>query len=155
MRKGIFITLLVFMSLSQLGQTGVKNLCKGIFPENTMRIPVGAIHANNMTLNEFDEVLTRLQKIYDPDFAALGATFKIERDWDNEEVNAYADRTGKTWLIHMFGGMARHPKLTGDGFALVACHEIGHHLGGAPKFSADWASVEGEMISQTKSGRVS
>ena len=35
--------------------------------------------------------------------------------------------------------------VTPDGFALVACHEIGHHLGGAPKISrAKWASNEGE-----------
>jgi hypothetical protein len=46
----------------------------------------------------------------------------------------------------MFGGLARHPAITYDGFAAVACHETGHHLGGAPVFSGDdsWASVEGE-----------
>ena len=45
----------------------------------------------------------------------------------------------------MFGGLARHPEMTREGFLLVACHEIGHHLGGYPRFAADtWASVEGE-----------
>ena len=35
--------------------------------------------------------------------------------------------------------------MTIDGYTLVACHELGHHLGGAPLFSGqDWASVEGE-----------
>jgi hypothetical protein len=48
----------------------------------------------------------------------------------------------------MFGGLARHPIMNADGFYLVACHETGHHLGGAPKGSSfggsSWASVEGE-----------
>lgn len=37
--------------------------------------------------------------------------------------------------------------MTEDGYVLVACHELGHHLGGAPRFSDEdskWASVEGE-----------
>ena len=28
------------------------------------------------------------------------------------------------------GGLARHPELTEDGFVLILCHELGHHLGG-------------------------
>lgn len=48
----------------------------------------------------------------------------------------------------MFGGLARHETVTPDGFALVACHEMGHHLGGLPKkrgfFGTSWASNEGQ-----------
>ena len=45
----------------------------------------------------------------------------------------------------MFGGLARHESITQDGFALVACHEIGHHLGGAPKYPGLlWPSNEGQ-----------
>lgn len=48
----------------------------------------------------------------------------------------------------MFGGLARHETITEDGFALVVCHEIGHHIGGAPKkasaWSNPWASNEGQ-----------
>jgi hypothetical protein len=49
----------------------------------------------------------------------------------------------------MFGGLARHETITPDGLALVACHEIGHHLGGAPKKtdfdgSLAWAANEGQ-----------
>jgi hypothetical protein len=47
----------------------------------------------------------------------------------------------------MYGGMARHPAITEDGFALVMCHEIGHHIGGAPKIKSrliPWASNEGQ-----------
>jgi hypothetical protein len=47
----------------------------------------------------------------------------------------------------MYGGLARHQETTIEGMALVACHELGHHLGGAPKiqgwFGDDWATNEG------------
>jgi hypothetical protein len=44
----------------------------------------------------------------------------------------------------MFGGLARHSKMTKDGFMLVICHETGHHIGGAPRKGASWASNEGQ-----------
>ena len=47
----------------------------------------------------------------------------------------------------MFGGLARHQEITPDGFALVVCHELGHHIGGAPKkasWYSTWASNEGQ-----------
>jgi hypothetical protein len=48
-------------------------------------------------------------------------------------ANAMASKwTAKSWHISMFGGMARKPHMTREAFALIACHEIGHHLGGAP-----------------------
>ena len=41
--------------------------------------------------------------------------------------------------------LARHKTITTDGFALVACHEIGPHIGGAPRYAGeDWASNEGQ-----------
>ena len=40
----------------------------------------------------------------------------------------------------MFGGLARHEAITRDGMALVICHEIGHHIGGAPRKTSAWAS---------------
>ena len=46
----------------------------------------------------------------------------------------------------MYGGIARHPDVTYEGEALIACHEMGHHLGGAPKFAGfgnSWAADEG------------
>lgn len=48
----------------------------------------------------------------------------------------------------MYGGLARHPVMNADGMMMVACHKMGHHLGGAPKidgwFGPGWASNEGE-----------
>lgn len=111
-------------------------------PENDLNIPVGSAEAKGITPEQFNEVLDRIQEIYGPIIASKGGTLKIERLWDNGTVNAQAQRIGSTYIIRMFGGLARHETITQDGFALVACHEIGHHLGGFP--NRGWASNEGQ-----------
>jgi hypothetical protein len=71
----------------------------------------------------------------------------ISRKWDDGTVNANAMRLLGTWNVNMYGGLARHSAITSDGFALVLCHELGHHLGGASKvnqFLQRWASNEGQ-----------
>jgi len=92
----------------------------------------------------FNKILDTVQAIYTPIFSSVGATFDIERKWEDGTVNAYAYQQGSKWVISMFGGLARYPSMTADGFLLVACHEIGHHLGGAPIYTDEWASVEGQ-----------
>ncbi len=47
----------------------------------------------------------------------------------------------------MWGGYAKHPLATEDGFTAFVCHEIGHHLGGFPFWKepgAEWSSAEGQ-----------
>lgn len=130
------------------------SLCN-FFPKNNMRISV-SIAGNQMSESDFNSILDLVQKIYTPIFDKYGfGLFQVERRWTDETVNAFADigtatdpKTGKqiqTRNIHMFGGLARHPLMTKEGFLLVACHEIGHHLGGYPRYSDQtWASAEGE-----------
>ncbi|MBN8536055.1 MAG: hypothetical protein J0M15_03290 [Deltaproteobacteria bacterium] len=52
--------------------------------------------------------------------------------------------TVRTRVVEMYGGLARHPLMTAEGLLLVACHEIGHHLGGAPLYSGSNLSTEGQ-----------
>jgi hypothetical protein len=120
----------------------------GFMEKNDMWISVHEKAANNMTEEVFNTVLDRLETIYTPIIEAKKKKFVINRKWENGTVNASAQQSGRTWTINMFGGLARSPVVTADGFALVACHELGHHLGGAPKrksfFSTSWASNEGQ-----------
>ena len=117
-------------------------------PQNEEARPLTEAFAdpsNGMTEELFDKILDRVEEIYEPIVAAKGATLEVERDWANGTVNAYAQQLGGRWIIKMFGGLARHEEVTADAFALVACHELGHHLGGAPLYrSISWASNEGQ-----------
>lgn len=118
----------------------------GFLPENNLSIPVGAKVAGGITEAQFNAVIDKVEAIYAPIVSNLGGKLKINRKWDDATVNANATRLGG-WIVNMYGGLARHPSITEDGFALVLCHEIGHHLGGAPKVGMilnRWASNEGQ-----------
>lgn len=113
-------------------------------PDNTLHLEDGSFRAN-ITNAEFDEVITRAELVYRPIVQKFGANLQIVRKWDDPTVNAYAEQSGNVWRVTMFGGMARRPEVTADGFALVLCHEIGHHLGGFPYYGdREWASNEGQ-----------
>ncbi len=130
----------------------------GIVPENNLNIPVGKA-LGGISEAEFTNSIDRVVSIYEPIISSMGAKLVVERKWTDGTVNAYAQQSGKTWKISMFGGLARHETITEDGMSLVVCHEIGHHIGGAPKIggtstgggwwgggasSNNWASNEGQ-----------
>lgn len=125
------------------------NLCSGFIEENDLKIPVGATLKGRLTgIDEatFHRVIDKLEKIYAPIVKAKGGKLVVNRKWSDPTVNASAQRFFTTWNVNMYGGLARHPAITPDGFALVMCHEIGHHLGGAPKLNdiySRWATNEG------------
>jgi len=140
--------LLLAMGNADNGQT----VCEGFVPPNDMKIPVGdtshiGIMGNGgLTEAQYQEVMNRIQTIYTPVVQAKGKTLVVNRLWSDSTVNASAEQRGNNWIINMYGGIARHPDVTFEGQALVACHEMGHHLGGAPKvsgFGNAWASNEG------------
>lgn len=136
------------MATVGFAHTGDKKqtLCEGFLPENDMRVPVGLFTAGGITEAQFNDVLDRLDRLFRPDVVAKGDTLKINRLWSDATVNASAQRSGKTQIINMYGGLARHKATNVEGFALVACHEYGHHNGGAPKlggWGGAWATNEG------------
>jgi len=124
----------------------------GFIPQNQLNIPV-TFAGGGLNETQFNKVIDKVAGVYAPFITAKGATLEMKRNWEDGTVNAYASRDmarGTTWTVAMFGGLARHPLVTEDAFAVVVCHELGHHLGGAPKktqaFQVDpkWASNEGE-----------
>lgn len=120
----------------------------GYLPENDLYIGVNDKSANDMTKERFNEIIDLADKHYAPIVKDKGGKLQWARKWDDGTVNASAQRSfwSKTWKVNMYGGLARHELVTDDAFALVVCHELGHHLGGAPKnsFPNSWASVEGQ-----------
>ncbi|MBF0315704.1 MAG: hypothetical protein HQK52_19950 [Oligoflexia bacterium] len=56
----------------------------------------------------------------------------INGNWDDSTVNANCMRAFGYVTVNMYGGLARRPEITPEGFTLVLCHELGHAYGGAP-----------------------
>jgi hypothetical protein len=131
----------------------------GILPENDLYIPVYTKGIKSgITEEVFNKTIDQVLEVYEPIIANMGKKLTVERNWTDGTVNAYASQSGNNWKVAMFGGLARHNTITADGFALVVCHELGHHIGGAPKKGGaggggwwggtggalSWASNEGQ-----------
>jgi hypothetical protein len=96
----------------------------------------------------FREIITQVSNLYVQTIKDLGGELSIETDWASDTNNAYAQREESKWIIKLFGGYYRNYSMTDDAFAGIVCHELGHHLGGAPfkptKQGIRWASSEGQ-----------
>jgi hypothetical protein len=118
---------------------------EGFVPENNLNISVTDKEAAGITEKQFNTVIDQVEAVYSPIVAEYGGKLQVVRKWADGTVNAYAEQAGDIWKVSMFGGLARHKTITPDGFALVVCHELGHHIGGAPRYAGeDWASNEGQ-----------
>lgn len=115
-----------------------------IFPKNDKWIGVGFLD-DGISQATFNDVLAKIINIYNPIVASHGFKLQFNLLWDDGTVNSDTDTEGDTWVINSYGGLARYNGMTADGYAAVACHELGHHLGGSPLFSdGSDMSVEGE-----------
>lgn len=99
--------------------------------------------ASAMNEDRFHGILDRMEGIYGPVATRQGATLLVNRRWTNDTANASATQFQNTWELNAYGGMARHAKVSEDGFTLIMCHEMGHHFGGFP-FRPDWGGNEGQ-----------
>ncbi len=104
----------------------------------------------NMTQAEFNAVIAKAKSFYEPIIASHGGRLVVNAKWDDDTLNASAMQLFGTWTVNMYGGLARHPEMSLDGFAMVLCHEIGHHLAGFTfrkgfgGFGGTWAANEGQ-----------
>ncbi len=122
----------------------------GFLPENDLWIGEHVKHnlkTDSVTEADFNRILDKVEQVYAPIIRSYGGNLLIRRKWSDGTVNAYANREGSNYTVEMFGGLARHRTITDDAFTLVACHEVGHHIGGVPRYSdqgGTWASTEGQ-----------
>jgi hypothetical protein len=131
-------------SIAALALLGTTTAAHASFlPPNNLHLQDNRRAATNVTEAQFNATIDEAIAYYGPFLKEnFNANFKVNRLWTDSTVNASATQSGNTWTVNMYGGLARRPETTQDGFALVLCHEIGHHLGGYP-FSSNWAADEG------------
>lgn len=124
----------------------------GFANANAMILPPNDLHLQddinrrdaNINETQFNKIIDNVINKYKDIVTKHGAELVVEKKWTDNTVNAYAQQEGKRWIVSMFGGLARRPEITADGFALVVCHELGHHLGGFVFKGERWASAEGQ-----------
>lgn len=86
----------------------------------------------------------RLSALYAQEIAAAGGQFQIFES-ETMDFGAFAYRDQGVFYVELNKGMRYNPRITPDSYAVVACHEIGHHIGGIPLTTGtDWVSVEGQ-----------
>lgn len=146
MNKSILALAVFSMSLSSVTFACDSKGHTGFLPENNLNISVGDKMAGDMTEEKFNAITTKVSSVYAPIIKEMGGNLVMNNNWANGTVNASAQQTGSTWQVNMYGGLARHKLTTDDGFMMVVCHELGHHIGGAPRYgrNTDWASNEGQ-----------
>ncbi len=81
-------------------------------------------------------------------FERFGRAFPeitYELVWESATINSQAWRFDSKRYVRVYGGLVRHPRMTGPGLALMLAHETGHHLGGPPYDPAmPWISWQGQ-----------
>ena len=140
MRK--LVSLIFSMLLVSSAANASEGSCNYMPPNNLDKEDSVASWAG-ITQDQFNAVIDRAVAIYEPLIKGFGGKLIINRRWSDSTVNASALQTGSRWEVNMYGGLARRAEVTEDGFAMVLCHEIGHHIGGYP-YVQGWASNEGQ-----------
>jgi hypothetical protein len=70
-------------------------------------------------------------------------TVRYDLAWYSDTVNAQAFMKRERRSVRLYGGLARHRRITMAGIAYALAHETGHHLGGAPfDLTYSWLSSE-------------
>jgi hypothetical protein len=123
----------------------------GFMPENNYYIPAGIKAMGGISEQQFNHVADKITQTFSSFIKQTGRALFIQKSWQDGTVNSVAHQnTAGTDTIVMYGGLARYSLMTEDAMALVVCHELGHHMGGAPKKSdpttksMTWASNEGQ-----------
>lgn len=99
----------------------------------------------NISPMMFRQIIDQVVGTFSPIVRMHGGEIKVNYLWNDHTVNASAQRSGNIWVLNMYGGLARRKEITPDGFSMVVCHELGHHLGGYPYYGyGAWASDEGQ-----------
>lgn len=91
----------------------------------------------------FNKIIDAGLEVYKPFADRNNETLTINRKWDDSTVNANTSRFFGSVTLNMYGGLARRPEVTAEGFALVMCHELGHAYGGTP-YIQEWQKMSAE-----------
>jgi hypothetical protein len=126
------------------------------FAQATFMSEIAIVYKNlkqgpaNMNEQQFQQIVQNVQSQFEEVVKFHGGRLVINGDWKSTRLNAAASQSFGSWKVVISGGLARRPELSPDGFTLILCHELGHHLGGfsfaqrRSPLSGAWAANEGQ-----------
>ncbi len=147
------LIVLVLSAASTINGKEYQRTQETCFPLSSIKYEVGIKSFNNgISELEFDRLIKTATALMEPEVKRiLNKKLIIEGRWQDPTVDAFATRDDdNNAVVVMNGGLARHPEMTAEGFLVLICREIGHHLGGAPKMFRGksglrgWSSAEGQ-----------
>lgn len=131
MHKTVLVLLLI-LSWSLLANVGgPQTMMGGKGNEKRWAIEVHEDLGSKVTEADFYEIIGKIYSLYQNNEMNRNLVVGIQ-DWKIPFFSAWAFDTGEEFTINFWGGFARIPGMTRRAFALTACHEVGHVLGGAP-----------------------
>lgn len=145
--------LLASLILSSVAPAAYKREPESCFPMSQQKYEAGVkAFGQGLTQDEFNQLIDSAQSLLEPEVKKmLGKKLIFDKRWTDATVDAFATRDdANNAVVVMNGGLARHPMMTKDAFLLLICHEVGHHIGGAPKILRGnsglrgWSSAEGQ-----------
>lgn len=93
---------------------------------------------------DLEIIWSAIQEAYSVDLQNLNLNLKLEEK-NSAEIGAWADLQDTKAVIVVSRANRFHRKMNSATVTLILCHELGHFLGGLPRYSnSSWASVEGQ-----------
>lgn len=120
--------------LSKIGCFG--NLAGLNKPQNMSKAP-------KVNEHEIKQVMELVYGIYADEFFAKGLTLQMRYE-DDSTFNAFANSDKDVAYVTLFAGLGMNEYSNTDVIALVACHELGHHVGGMPRYPGEIMTNEGQ-----------
>ena len=103
---------------------------------------------STVTQTSFTTIPHLIYALHLSDLQKIKATARVTLDWEKPYFTAWANRESENnYTLNFWGGLARIPGMNDEAFAITACHELGHILGGAPRIKIKeflWSSAEGQ-----------
>lgn len=106
-----------------------------------------------VTEEDFSEVNHHILELHEPTIASeLRAKVELIQLYDDYGGAFRVDSAHKSlgedrYVVTLTGAVPHSGRMSVEGYAIVACHEMGHILGGAPRqerLISKWSSVEGQ-----------
>lgn len=104
--------------------------------------------SSTVTAQSFVGIPHIIVSLHGEEIRQAGLKIEVKLDWVKPFFTAWAHQEAPgRFSLNFWGGLARIPGMNDEGHALVACHELGHVLGGTPRIKIKeflWSSAEGQ-----------